>query len=278
MTSKSKFSSPFIYTTFQPNTFESSQSLYQKRILDVYRQQYPKLNDFSIADISDVLRSRKLKRFEAEQKAKEDAEKEAKEKEAADKADDAKPDDDQKDEAEKQENADDANKKDDDDAAKDDAAAKDEDAAKDDAADKDDAKKEDESNDQIDPKKEKVPDRVLSDNEKKVIYALELMEDEYYGNEHALYLYVCSKYNVSPKEESLGVDGDAVNDRASSTMTDRLMESEEGLLCSECLEWKPFTMFSRNELEMNGHFMACLKCEPDRDSVEHCMSSFHFLI
>ena len=226
----------------------------------MYRQQYPKLNDFSVDDISDVLRSRKLKRFEAAQKAKEDAENEAKEKAA----EDAKADDDQKEEPEKQQqdNADDGNKKDD--------AANNADAAA-----KDDAEKEEEFNDKSDAdddgtkkEKESVSDRVLSVDEKKVIYALELLEDEYYGNEHALYLYVCSKYNVPPKEESLGVE--AVDDRASSTVTDRLLESEQGLLCAECLEWKPFTMFSRNELENNGHFMACLKCEPDRDSVEHC--------
>ena len=213
----------------------------------MYRLHYPKLSDFSIGDVLEALRSRKVQRFEAAQKEKEDAEKEAAAK-AAD--DDGKGDDDKKEDGNEQPE----------DAPKDGDGAKEKEDG--DVAAKDGAKKEAES---ASESAESAPDRVLSAAELKVVRAAELLEDEYYGNEHSLYAAVCSKYGVVAEPEVFGVD-----DRATTSMTDRLLEAEEGLLCAECLELKPFTKFSRSELDCNGPFMACLHCEADRDSVEHC--------
>ena len=222
-----KFHSPFIWNTFSSTLPESKQTVYQHRLIELYREQYPILNDFTTEQINSVLESRKLKEFELTlQKEKEDKEKE----ENAKKAD--------------ENNANNAEQKDD----------KKEDIPNNTEVDeKDQNEKEAQPNATV-----TTTERILQKDEKRLIHALELMETEYYGNEHALYVYLCQKYDSKIK----AIYTDNIN-----TITDKLMENRQYIQCAECLELKDFTQFSKNEL-LNGYFAACKECEPDRDSVQ----------
>eukprot|EP01084_Bolivina_argentea_P062760 114744_1 len=232
---KKPFNSPFIWTTFQTTSNESKTSVYSTRIIDLYRDKYATLTNFSTEDIHTVLAQRKRKAFELLQKEK--AEKEAQEKkEAEDKAK----------EKEKAEEKDKENEDEKDKEEKKDEADKDKDKDK----DKDDKE---EKKEVIPPKK----DRVLNDTEKKLINALELLKTEYYGNEHDLYARLCTKYDIKTKDEYID---------NKNTVTEKMLEDEANIKCSECAEMKPFIAYDDHELT-NGYFAACKECEPDRDSV-----------
>jgi len=84
------------------------------------------------------------------------------------------------------------------------------------------------------------------------------LETEFMGNEHSLYLSLCTKYQIADSErlcEFFGVSGNSI--------CDKLMENRAQILCAECDEAKDFTHFDADELAM-GYFAGCRECAKAR--------------
>eukprot|EP01084_Bolivina_argentea_P167952 291366_1 len=223
-TNHSRFNSPFIYTTFAASDDTSIYSVYKQRIIDLYQQQYPSIKELSIKDINSIITNNKITQFKKQQQQQiSDAKKQEKQPE------------------ENKLNNDNNDKKD----------------------DKKDNNNIPSNNNEIKNNEESNINTTIkmSNDQKKLIKALELLENEYFGNEHALYIYLCTKY----KTKHLILD--EYNGEPLNTIYDKQMEKNDNIICYECEEQKDFTQFDIIELN-NGYFSACKECAPDRDSVK----------
>ena len=73
---KSRFNSPFIYTTFEASDRNSIFEVYKQRIIDVYSEQYPSIKQLSIDSIDALINQYKLDIFKQQQNEKQKKEKE----------------------------------------------------------------------------------------------------------------------------------------------------------------------------------------------------------
>ena len=234
-----KFQSPFIYTTFTSTSNKSVIVEYQERVLDIYKSKYEGLKDMNMGKIK--IKIFKLEQQEIEKKKKEEEERKKKEEEEQKKKEE---------EENKEEKKDDDKKEDDKDKDKD--------------KDKGDKKDENDDGDKKDKKEEKNDDDiVVSKEEKKLMKALELLENEYIGREHEFYVFLCGKYEIGKvKDEFL------VSQYCTPLLNDYLSETNDGLLmCFECNNMKLRAEFDLEEFA-NGTYLACRKCAPDRDAVK----------
>eukprot|EP01084_Bolivina_argentea_P167951 291363_1 len=222
-TNHSRFNSPFIYTTFAASDDTSIYSVYKQRIIDLYQQQYPSIKELSIQDINSIITNNKITQFKKQQQQQiSDAKKQEKQPE------------------ENKLNNDNNDKKD----------------------DKKDNNNIPSNNNEIKNNEESNINTTIkmSNDQKKLIKALELLENEYFGNEHNLYVYLCTKYKIE-------IICEYNNNNNMNRVIDKLLENKSDIKCIECAEIKPYYSYNKSELE-NGYFAACKECAPDRDSVK----------
>eukprot|EP00484_Ammonia_sp_Unknown_P024662 CAMPEP_0197032784 /NCGR_PEP_ID=MMETSP1384-20130603/11368_1 /TAXON_ID=29189 /ORGANISM="Ammonia sp." /LENGTH=434 /DNA_ID=CAMNT_0042462489 /DNA_START=24 /DNA_END=1328 /DNA_ORIENTATION=+ len=250
-TKQKKFHSPFIYTTFTSTDSKTVKEEYQDRILKIYQSKYAGLKDMTVAKVHEITfklekqRADKKKKEEEEQKKKEEEEKLKKEQE--EKKEEEKDDQKENDEEKRKKEEEEKRKKEAEEAANKDANKEQEKKA-------DDESTKEEKNDE---------DVAVSQEEKKLLRAFELLNEEYIGREHEFYVFLCKKYDVDKM-----LDEFTTAQYMTPLLNDYLCEQNNGLLtCYECNHEKLRAEFDLDEFA-NGAYIACRKCAPDRDSVK----------
>ena len=258
------YNSPFRSSIFETSKHKTVREVYRERIKQIYYKQFPSLllpKSTDDDNKNDENGEDKLgKEDQAIENDQENEDKQADDDHNDDKNGQNKPEIIPNDENNKADDKENNNKKKDDEQNE-----KKEDIKKEHAKGED---KDEENKEESDKKKEKEDkNEIISIEEQKLKHALELLDTEYFGSEHDLYLKIFNKYNDETDNNSAEIEYFLPTYTTPLISELLITEYGENILCSECLQEYSYREFPEDELLNNGYYLACSRCAPDRNNV-----------